>query len=50
MTLGTNDRGIALYGGFCVPSMGVFCTAALAARKGYNVRRATGSTKPIILP
>lgn len=41
--------GLGVYGGFFGPGMGSFSAAAFAALRGYNMRRATASTKPLVL-
>ena len=41
--------GLGLYGGFFGPGMGSFAAAAFAGLRGYNMRRATASTKPVVL-
>ncbi|MFD1215184.1 TSUP family transporter [Microbulbifer celer] len=41
--------GIGLYGGFFGPGMGSFYALAFAALLGYNMRRATAHTKPLVL-
>jgi len=41
--------GLGVYGGFFGPGMGSFSAAAFAALRGFNMRRATASTKPVVL-
>lgn len=41
--------GLGLYGGVFGPGMGSFCAAAFAALRGFNLRKATASTKPLVL-
>jgi len=41
--------GLGVYGGFFGPGMGSFAAAAFAGLRGYNMRRATASTKPVVL-
>ncbi|QID16695.1 TSUP family transporter [Nitrogeniibacter mangrovi] len=41
--------GLGVYGGFFGPGMGSFSAAAFAALRGDNMRRATASTKPVVL-
>ncbi|GAA5445614.1 putative membrane transporter protein YfcA [Microbulbifer sp. NBRC 101763] len=41
--------GIGFYGGFFGPGMGAFYALAFAALLGYNMRKATASTKPLVL-
>lgn len=41
--------GIGLYGGFFGPGMGSFFAVAFASLRGYNMRKATASTKPLVL-
>ncbi|MCB1756159.1 MAG: TSUP family transporter [Gammaproteobacteria bacterium] len=41
--------GAGFYGGFFGPGMGSFCAAAFAGLRGYNMRRATAHTKPLVL-
>ncbi|WP_237060851.1 TSUP family transporter [Microbulbifer sediminum] len=41
--------GIGFYGGFFGPGMGSFYALAFAALLGYNMRRATAHTKPLVL-
>ena len=41
--------GLGIYGGFFGPGMGSISAAAFAALRGFNMRRATASTKPVVL-
>lgn len=41
--------GVGFYGGFFGPGMGSFAAAAFAGLRGYNMRRATGNAKPLVL-
>lgn len=41
--------GIGLYGGFFGPGMGSFFAVAFAGLRGFNMRRATANTKPLVL-
>ncbi len=41
--------GIGFYGGFFGPGMGAFYALAFAALLGFNMRKATASTKPLVL-
>jgi uncharacterized membrane protein YfcA len=41
--------GLGVYGGFFGPGMGSFSAAAFAGLRGFNIRRATASTKPVVL-
>lgn len=41
--------GLGVYGGFFGPGMGSFSAAAFAGLRGDNMRRATASTKPVVL-
>jgi len=41
--------GLGVYGGFFGPGMGSFSAAAFAGLRGFNMRRATASTKPVVL-
>ncbi|WP_295798432.1 TSUP family transporter [uncultured Microbulbifer sp.] len=41
--------GVGFYGGFFGPGMGSFYALAFAALLGYNMRRATAHTKPLVL-
>ncbi|MEX2963645.1 TSUP family transporter [Microbulbifer sp. TYP-18] len=41
--------GVGFYGGFFGPGMGSFCALAFVALLGYNMRRATAHTKPLVL-
>ncbi len=41
--------GIGFYGGFFGPGMGSFFAIAFAALLGFNMRKATASTKPLVL-
>lgn len=41
--------GLGLYGGFFGPGLGSFAAAAFAGLRGQNMRRATASSKPLIL-
>ena len=41
--------GLGLYGGMFGPGMGSFSAAAFAGLRGDNMRRATASTKPLVL-
>ena len=41
--------GIGFYGGFFGPGMGSFYALAFAALLGYNIRKATAHTKPLVL-
>ncbi|MDP5208532.1 MULTISPECIES: TSUP family transporter [unclassified Microbulbifer] len=41
--------GVGFYGGFFGPGMGSIYALAFAALLGYNMRRATASTKPLVL-
>lgn len=41
--------GIGFYGGFFGPGMGSFYALAFAALLGYNMRKATAHTKPLVL-
>jgi len=41
--------GLGVYGGFFGPGMGSFAAAAFAGLRGFNMRRATASTKPVVL-
>ncbi len=41
--------GLGVYGGFFGPGMGSFSAAAFAGLRGFNMRRATASTKPLVL-
>ncbi len=41
--------GIGFYGGFLGPGMGSFFAIAFTSLRGYNLRRATAHTKPLVL-
>ena len=41
--------GIGLYGGFFGPGMGSFFAIAFASLQGFNMRKATAYTKPLVL-
>ena len=41
--------GLGIYGGFFGPGMGSISAAAFAGMRGFNMRRATASTKPVVL-
>lgn len=41
--------GIGLYGGFFGPGMGSFFAVAFASLQGFNLRKATAYTKPLVL-
>lgn len=41
--------GIGIYGGFFGPGIGSFFAVAFASLRGYNLRKATASTKPLVL-
>lgn len=41
--------GVGFYGGFFGPGMGSIYALAFAALLGYNMRRATAHTKPLVL-
>lgn len=41
--------GIGLYGGFFGPGMGSFFAVAFASLQGFNMRKATAFTKPLVL-
>ncbi|MFA0813460.1 TSUP family transporter [Microbulbifer epialgicus] len=41
--------GVGFYGGFFGPGMGALFALAFAALLGYNMRKATASTKPLVL-
>lgn len=41
--------GIGLYGGFFGPGMGSFFAVAFASLRGFNMRKATAFTKPLVL-
>ncbi len=41
--------GIGFYGGFLGPGMGSFFAVAFSALRGYNLRKATANTKPLVL-
>lgn len=41
--------GLGLYGGAFGPGMGSFSAAAFACLRGFNMRKATASTKPLVL-
>ena len=41
--------GIGFYGGFFGPGMGSFFAVAFAGLLGFNMRKATASTKPLVL-
>lgn len=41
--------GIGLYGGFFGPGMGSFFAVAFASLRGFNMRKATAFTKPMVL-
>lgn len=41
--------GLGLYGGAFGPGMGSFSAAAFAGLRGFNMRKATASTKPLVL-
>jgi uncharacterized protein len=41
--------GIGFYGGFLGPGMGSFFAVAFSALRGYNLRKATVNTKPLVL-
>ena len=41
--------GMGFYGGFFGPGMGSFYAVAFAALRGFNMRKATASTKPLVL-
>ena len=41
--------GLGVYGGFFGPGMGSIAAAAFAGLRGFNMRRATASTKPVVL-
>ncbi len=52
-SVGRFDRliggGVGFYGGFLGPAMGSFYAVAYSALRGYNLRRATAHTKPLVL-
>lgn len=41
--------GIGVYGGFFGPGMGSFYAVAFASLRGFNMRKATANTKPLVL-
>ncbi|MBT0963483.1 TSUP family transporter [Denitromonas sp. IR12] len=41
--------GLGLYGGVFGPGMGSFSAAAFAGLRGFNMRKATACTKPLVL-
>ena len=41
--------GIGFYGGFFGPGIGSFFAFAFTSLRGYNMRRATANTKPLVL-
>ncbi len=41
--------GIGFYGGFLGPAMGSFFAVAFSSLRGFNLRRATAHTKPLVL-
>ncbi|KAA3654043.1 MAG: hypothetical protein DWQ11_06015 [Proteobacteria bacterium] len=41
--------GLGLYGGAFGPGMGSFSAAAFAGLRGFNMRKATAATKPLVL-
>jgi uncharacterized membrane protein YfcA len=41
--------GIGLYGGFFGPGMGSFFAVAFASLRGFNMRKSTAFTKPLVL-
>lgn len=41
--------GIGFYGGFLGPGMGSFFAVAYSSLRGFNLRRATAHTKPLVL-
>jgi len=41
--------GIGLYGGFFGPGMGSFFAIAFTSLQGFNMRKATAFTKPLVL-
>jgi hypothetical protein len=41
--------GLGIYGGAFGPGMGSFSAAAFAGLRGFNMRKATASTKPLVL-
>ncbi len=41
--------GVGFYGGFLGPGMGTFFAVAFSSLRGYNLRRATAHTKPLVL-
>jgi uncharacterized membrane protein YfcA len=41
--------GIGLYGGFFGPGMGSFFAVSFASLRGFNMRKATAFTKPLVL-
>lgn len=41
--------GIGFYGGFLGPGMGSFFAVAYSSLRGYNLKRATAHTKPLVL-
>jgi uncharacterized membrane protein YfcA len=41
--------GIGFYGGFLGPGMGSFFAVAFSALRGFNLRKATANTKPLVL-
>ena len=41
--------GLGVYGGFFGPGMGLISAAAFSGLRGFNMRRATASTKPVVL-
>jgi len=46
---GAVGGGIGFYGGFFGPGMGSFYAIAFAALRGFNMRKATAATKPLVL-
>ncbi|MCW8950594.1 MAG: TSUP family transporter [Sedimenticola sp.] len=45
----TAGGGIGFYGGFFGPGIGSFFAFAFTSLRGYNMRRATANTKPLVL-
>lgn len=41
--------GVGLYGGFLGPGMGSFFAVAFSALRGFNLKKATAHTKPLVL-
>ncbi len=41
--------GLSFYGGFLGPGMGSFYAVAFSSLRGYNIKKATAHTKPLVL-